>query len=256
MKKIVLLAAVVCTLWSCRKEEKLLADNSQIMQMQPVPENTLTPMEKKQGWKLLFDGKTLEGWHKYGSDSIGKAWVVDDNSIHLEVSDKKDWQTKNGGDILSSNEFENFYLKVDWKISKDGNSGIIFNVHEDPSLYKYPWMTGPEMQVLDNNGHPDAKIIKHRAGDLYDLITSKETVKPAGEWNRAEIISNKGNLKFFLNGQKVVETTMWDDAWREMIAKSKFHEFPGFGTYKKGKLCLQDHGNNVWFRNIKIKELK
>ena len=110
MKKIVLLAAVVCTLWSCRKEEKLLADNSQIMQMQPVPENTLTPMEKKQGWKLLFDGKTLEGWHKYGSDSIGKAWVVDDNSIHLEVSDKKDWQTKNGGDILSSNEFENFYL--------------------------------------------------------------------------------------------------------------------------------------------------
>jgi len=256
MKKIILTAAVVCALWSCKKEEKLLAYNAPVEHVMPKGENTLTSNEKKQGWKLLFDGKSLKGWHKYGTDSIGKAWVIDDKSIHLEVSDKKDWQTKNGGDILSANEFENFHLKVDWKISKDGNSGIIFNVHEDPKQYKYPWMTGPEMQVLDNNGHPDAKIIKHRAGDLYDLITSKETVKPYGEWNHAEIISNKGNLKFFLNGELVVETTMWDDAWREMIAKSKFHEFPGFGTYKKGRLCLQDHGNNVWFRNIKIKELK
>jgi len=256
MKKIILTAAVACALWSCKKEEKLLAYNAPIEHVMPAGENTLTPSEKKQGWKLLFDGKSLKGWHKYGTDSIGKAWVIDDKSIHLEVSDKKDWQTKNGGDILSANEFENFHLKVDWKISKDGNSGIIFNVHEDPKQYKYPWMTGPEMQVLDNNGHPDAKIIKHRAGDLYDLITSKETVKPYGEWNHAEIISNKGSLKFFLNGELVVETTMWDDAWRDMIAKSKFHEFPGFGTYKKGRLCLQDHGNNVWFRNIKIKELK
>lgn len=218
-------------------------------------DNVLTKAEKAAGWKLLFDGKTLNGWHKYGTDSIGKAWTVNDHAIHLEVSDLKDWQTKNGGDIVSKKEFANFHLKLDWKIAKDGNSGIIFYVHEDPNQYKYPWMTGPEMQVLDNNGHPDSKIIKHRAGDLYDLITGIETVKPAEQWNHAEIISKNGVLTFKLNHTVVLSTTMWDDHWKQMIANSKFHEFPGFGTYKKGKLCLQDHGNNVWFKNIKIKEL-
>ena len=197
----------------------------------------------------------MNGWHKYGEESIGAAWQVNDNAIHLNVSDKADWQAKNGGDILSQDAFENFHLQLDWKVAQNGNSGIIFYVHEDPSQYKFPWMTGPEMQVLDNDGHPDSKIIKHRAADLYDVITAKETVKKAGEWNHAEIISNKGKLQFFLNGEKVLETTMWDDHWKEMIAKSKFHEFPGFGTYNKGKLCLQDHGDKVWFKNIKIKSL-
>ncbi|MFN2440722.1 MAG: DUF1080 domain-containing protein, partial [Chitinophagaceae bacterium] len=116
--------------------------------------------------------------------------------------------------------------------------------------------TGPEMQVLDNAGHPDAKITKHRAGDLYDLISvSKETVKPAGEWNTAEIIADKGNLRFRLNGEEVVNTTMWDDVWRTMLANSKFKDMPGFGTFKKGKIALQDHGDNVWYRNIKIRRL-
>lgn len=218
--------------------------------------NTLLKSQKAAGWKLLFDGKTLNGWHKYGTDSIGKAWEINDQSLHLNVSDKKDWQTKNGGDIISDKEYTNFHFKTDWKIAKNGNSGLIFFVKEDPKTYKYPWMTGPEMQVLDNNGHPDSKLIKHRAGDLYDLITSKETVKPAEEWNTAEIIANKGNLQFFLNGEKVLETTMWNPAWRKTIAASKFHEFPGFGTFKKGKLCLQDHGDKVWYRNIMIKELR
>ena len=254
MKKIVLFA-VCCSILSCKKNEALSDESKQIVEKEVVADNTLTSEEKEEGWSLLFDGKTIEGWHKYGTDSIGKAWVINDNSLHLEVSDKEDWQAANGGDIISAKEYANFHLKLDWKISKDGNSGIIFYIHEDASQYKFPWMTGPEMQVLDNEGHPDSKIIKHRAGDLYDLITSKETVKPAEEWNHAEIISNKGNLQFFLNGEKVVETTMWDDAWKKMIAGSKFHEFPGFGTYKTGKIGLQDHGNNVWFKNIKIKKL-
>lgn len=246
MKNLLLLVAVACAFIAWKQADS----------RQNKADNTLTPEEKAAGWQLLFDGSSLKGWHKYGTDSIGKAWEINDNSIHLAVSDKKDWQAKNGGDIISANEYANFHLKLDWRIAKDGNSGIIFNVHEDPNQYKYPWMTGPEMQVLDNNGHPDAKIIKHRAGDLYDLITSKETVKPAMEWNHAEIISNNGLLQFYLNGEKVVETTMWDAAWVDRIAKSKFHEFPGFGTYKKGKLCLQDHGDKVWYKNIKIKELK
>lgn len=245
MKKTLVIAmvALVILAFGTRKSEVMAEDN------------TLTSKEKKEGWKLLFDGKTLNGWHKYGEESIGAAWQVNDHAIHLNVSDKADWQAKNGGDILSQDAFENFHLQLDWKVAQNGNSGIIFYVHEDPSQYKFPWMTGPEMQVLDNDGHPDSKIIKHRAADLYDLITAKETVKKAGEWNHAEIISNKGKLQFFLNGEKVLETTMWDDHWKEMIAKSKFHEFPGFGTYNKGKLCLQDHGDKVWFKNIKIKSL-
>jgi uncharacterized protein YaiE (UPF0345 family) len=257
MKKIVLVASLLFLSMACKKEKtENVVDQNQNVQKDTLALNTLSDSEKEEGWELLFDGKTIEGWHKYGTDSIGKAWVINDNSLHLEVSDKEDWQAANGGDIISAKEYANFHLKLDWKISKDGNSGVIFYIHEDANQYKFPWMTGPEMQVLDNEGHPDSKIIKHRAGDLYDLITSKETVKPAEEWNHAEIISNKGNLQFFLNGEKVVETTMWDDAWKKMIAGSKFHEFPGFGTYKTGKIGLQDHGNNVWFRNIKIKEIK
>lgn len=258
MKKIVLVASLLFLSMACKKEktENVVDQNQNVQNDTLAAINTLSDSEKEEGWELLFDGKTIEGWHKYGTDSIGKAWVINDNSLHLEVSDKEDWQAANGGDIISAKEYANFHLKLDWKISKDGNSGVIFYIHEDANQYKFPWMTGPEMQVLDNEGHPDSKIIKHRAGDLYDLITSKETVKPAEEWNHAEIISNKGNLQFFLNGEKVVETTMWDDAWKKMIAGSKFHEFPGFGTYKTGKIGLQDHGNNVWFRNIKIKEIK
>ncbi len=112
------------------------------------------------------------------------------------------------------------------------------------------------MQVLDNNGHPDAKIISHRAGDLYDLIvSSEETVKPVGEWNQAEIIVNQGKLDLFLNGVNIVSTSLWTPEWEALIAKSKFKDMPGFGKYKKGKIALQDHGDLVYFRNLQIKNL-
>jgi hypothetical protein len=219
-------------------------------------DNTLTEAEKKDGWELLFDGTSTKGWHKYGNKPVGTAWKINDGTLFLDTTVKENWQIKDGGDIVSDNEYDNFHLKVDWKIAKDGNSGMIFYVHEDTTKYKYAWMTGPEMQVLDNAGHPDSKIIKHRAGDLYDLIScKKETVKPYGEWNTAEIKSDKGKLDLFLNGENVVSTTMWDTAWVSMIAKSKFKEFSGFGTYKKGKFMLQDHGNLVWYRNIKVRRL-
>jgi Domain of Unknown Function (DUF1080) len=216
----------------------------------------LSDEEKKDGWQLLFDGQSTRGWHKYGGAPVGAAWKIADGTLHLEVSQMADWQAANGGDIVSDEEYENFNLKLEWKIDTCGNSGIMFYVNEDTAKYKYPWETGPEMQVLDNKCHPDSKIIKHRAGDLYDLIScSKETVKPALEWNQAEIKAVNGKLDFYLNGENVVSTTMWDDAWKKMIAGSKFVQWPGFGTYKKGRIALQDHGNNVWYRNIRVKRL-
>ena len=213
----------------------------------------LTADEQKEGWQLLFDGSSTEGWHSYGGGPVGYAWKVVDGTLHFDGPLKKDTLAQ---DIISNEEFENFDLKLEWKVDTNGNSGIMFYVNEDTSKFEKPYWTGPEMQVLDNNGHPDAKITKHRAGDLYDLISSsKETVKPALEWNQAEIKALNGKLDFYLNGENIVSTTMWDENWNKMIAGSKFKQWPGFGTFKKGRICLQDHGDKVWFRNIKIRKL-
>ena len=206
-----------------------------------------------EGWISLFDGKTTTGWHTYGKTGIGQAWKAEDGILRLDAAAKKQGQTE-GGDIVTDQEFEDFHLKLEWKIGPKGNSGVIFYTKEDPQ-YQYMWHTGPEMQILDNDGHADAKIHKHRAGDLYDLIESKQNVKPVGEWNLAEIVSKDGKLEFYLNGEKTLSTTMWDDNWRNMIANSKFKNMKAFGTIKKGKIGLQDHGDDVWFRNIMIKPL-
>jgi hypothetical protein len=217
-----------------------------------TPPNTLTDKEKKAGWKLLFDGKSFSGWHTYNKkDKIAPAWKVSDEAMYLDATVKG-----GGGDLVTNDEFENYEFSIDWKIEPCGNSGIIFNVVEDPK-YAYPWLTGPEMQVLDNTCHPDAKIDKHRAGNLYDLIESKTvSVRPAGEWNTAKIILNKGHLELWLNNVKQVETEMFSPQWEAMIKESKFKTMPDFGKARRGHIDLQDHGNGVWFRNIKVREIK
>jgi uncharacterized protein YaiE (UPF0345 family) len=212
-----------------------------------------------EGFTNLFDGKTTSGWHTYGKTGVGKAWKVIDGTLHLDAKAKADWQTAEGGDIVTDEEFENFHLKYEWKIAPKGNSGVVFFIKEDPQ-YQFMWHTGPEMQVLDNGtgtseGHPDGKIVSHRAGDLYDLIVSKEVVKPAGEWNMAEVVVNNKTLTFYLNGQQTVSTTLWDDGWKALIAKSKFKNMPAFGKFSKGRIGLQDHGDDVWFRNVRLKRL-
>lgn len=221
-----------------------------------VSDNTLTSKEKKEGWVLLFDGKTTNGWHTFGKTSVGDAWKVANGTLYLDASNKAGWQTSGGGDIVTNDSFENYHFKVEWKISPKGNSGIIFNIKDDRSKYEHVWHTGMEMQVLDNDGHNDGKIVKHRSGDLYDLISSSvETVKPVGEWNLAEIIQKDGQLELRLNGTAVVKTTLWDDAWRELLSKSKFRKMPDFGTFRSGHIALQDHGDDVWYKNIKIRKL-
>lgn len=223
----------------------------------PGPEKPLkvAATEVVAEWTPLFDGNTFAGWAKYGGGAVGKAWKIENGELYLDAANKAGWQTGDGGDIVTAEEYENFHFKYEWKIAANGNSGVIFLVHESPE-YSYPWQTGPEMQVLDNAGHPDAKIVSHRAGDLYDLIvSSQETVKPAGEWNQAEIRINKGKLDFFLNGVNIVSTQLFTPEWEVLIAKSKFKSMPGFGKYTKGKIALQDHGDVVHYRNLVIKKL-
>lgn len=220
-----------------------------------MAQNTLTANEKKEGWKLLFDGKSLKGWRTFKTKVAGAAWNIQDGAIHLTNSEKEGYQVKGGGDLITDKEYENYELTLEWKIQACGNSGIIFNVVE-ADQYNETWRTGPEMQVLDNTCHPDAKIIRHRAGDLYDLIScSEETVKPAGEWNKVRLVNDHSKLTFYLNGEKVVSATMHSPEWDELVANSKFKDMPDFGKATKGHIALQDHGNEVWFRNIKIKDL-
>jgi cytochrome c len=220
-------------------------------------DNTLTAKEQKDGWKLLFDGKTFNGWHKYGATTIGNAWMVEDNAMHLKVEAKASpARAKDGGDIVTDGEYQDYELALDWKISACGNSGVYYNVVEYAAKYQNGWMTGPEMQVLDDACHPDAKIIKHRAGDLYDMISCNPvTVKPAGEWNHARLISKQGKVEHWLNGQKVVSYDMNTSAWPALIAASKFKVYPDFGKARKGRIALQDHGDLVWYKNIKIRLL-
>lgn len=249
MRKTFLAAAALAGLVACNGPKASTANQSE---KNAMAGSTATDQD---GFVPLFDGTSFKGWHKYGGGAVGKAWQVKDGNLMLDAAHKADWQAADGGDIVTDEEYGNFHLKYEWKIDSGGNSGVIFYIHEDPK-YRYPWLTGPEMQVLDNERHSDAKIHKHRAGDLYDLIPcTKETVKPALEWNSAEIRSVNGKLDFYLNGVNVVSTTLWTPEWKTLVAGSKFKDMADFGTYKTGRIGLQDHGNTVWFRNIRIKKL-
>jgi hypothetical protein len=245
---IILLSFAACN--NSADSDKKTNDSAQQAKMGPV-NNALSDEEKNQGWQLLFDGQSTKGWHKYGGGPAGSGWKIADGAIYVDTSDKV-----GGGDIATNDDYDNFDLKLEWKISVGGNSGIMFYVNEDTVKYKHAYESGPEMQVVDNVGHSDGKIPKHKAGDLYDLIScNNEVAKPAGEWNKAEIKCVNGKLDLYLNDENVITTALWDDNWTKMVAGSKFKEWPGFGTFKKGKLDLQDHGGMVSYRNIRVKRL-
>lgn len=208
----------------------------------------LTSKEKKDGYVLLFDGKSTTGWHLYNKTGAG-AWSVVDGSLQLDTANA------NGqGDLITDGEYENFELKLEWRIARGGNSGIIFPVHEDPKI-AYTFFTGMEMQVLDDKEAEDNKKANHLAGSLYDMIAPMHAAKPAGEWNAVTIRKENGHLTFWLNGEKVVEVQMGSDEWKKLMENSKFKKWPSFATYPKGHIALQDHGAIVSYRDIKIKQL-
>lgn len=235
---------------SCNSTSKSQSASSNGTEENTSGHNQLTEDQINEGWELLFDGQSTNGWRTFNKDKAGKAWQVKDGILIFDPSASRSEK----GDLITEKQYDNFHLKLDWNISDCGNSGVFFLVQEDGREKTYH--TGPEMQILDNTCHNDAQYPTHRAGSLYDLIQAQpETENPAGEWNTAEIILDDGHLVFILNGTKVVETQMFDENWEEMIANSKFKDWDGFGMYRKGHIGLQDHGDVVHFRNIMIKEL-
>ncbi len=217
--------------------------------------NTLTNKEKKEGWKLLFDGKTTQGWHTYLRDTVGSKWQVKNSAIVFDPSQP----ASGGGDLVPNAIYENYELDLEWQISKGGNSGIIFDVQENPK-YNATYLTGPEMQVLDNIDADDNKKQNHLAGCLYDMSGDSTVSKPhaVGEWNQVRLIQNKGHLTFWLNGIKTFDGQMGSDQWNQMVANSKFKNkaFGDFAKVPKGKIALQQHPGSSEWRNIKILILK
>lgn len=206
-------------------------------------------------FKKLFDGKSTEGWRGYQKDHVPAKWIVEDGTLHFNPKVKGD-----GGDIIFDKTFSNFHLKLEWKIAKKGNSGIFYLGSEDASFHAI-YETAPEMQVLDNKRHPDAKLGKdgnRKSGSLYDLIPADpQNCKEAGQWNSVELIHEDGHVVHVMNGEKVLEYQIGTDQWKKLVAGSKF---PGLNPNwaniaSEGYFGLQDHGDKVWYRNIQIKEL-
>ena len=211
-------------------------------------------------WQSLFDGETLNGWHRFNRKGVEPIWKAENGILSFEPSLRPEGDYVH--DIVTDEEFTSFQLSIEWNIAEGGNSGIFWGVQEGES-HERPYSTGPEIQVLDNERHPDAKANPkyHQAGALYDLVQpSKDVCKPAGEWNHIllTIDHNKNEGSAELNGTKIVEFPLKGEAWDTMVANSKFKDrcaFRNFGKYETGKIGLQDHGDLVSFRNIKIRKL-
>lgn len=215
-------------------------------------QNTLSQQEQSEGWQLLFDGKTLNGWRDYNGTELTGPWEVKDGCIYAEGEGNDA-----NGYIVTDKIYENFELSWDWKISKGGNSGVLYHVVESP-LFKVPYVTGPEYQLIDDVNFPEKLEDWQRCGVDYamhlpDFSTIK--VNPAGEWNNSKIVFNNGHVEHWMNGEKIIEFEAWTEDWFTRKNSGKWANAPEYGIARKGVICLQDHGYPAWFRNIKIKEL-
>jgi hypothetical protein len=250
MKNLIFITLVVWVFASCKENAE---------------PNQLSKKEIKEGWELLFDGKTMDKWKGYCKENVPAAWsVTEDGTMHISGSGKGEAGAENGGDIITREKYENFELSLEWKVSEGGNSGIFYLARETCGFDTIPgdpiWKSSLEMQIIDNEKNPDAKLGidgNHQAGSLYDLIAAKpQSAKPANEWNEIRITVYKGTVIHWMNGKNILEYHLWTKDWKAMCAKSKFAEFPDFvNTAETGYIGLQDHGDDVWFRNIKIRKL-
>ncbi|MDR1758091.1 MAG: DUF1080 domain-containing protein [Bacteroidales bacterium] len=230
----------------------------------------------KDGYYVIFDGTSTQGWRGYGKDALPGKWVVEDNCLKFSGTGTGEAQEQDGGDIIFAHKFKNFEMSIDWKISEGGNSGIFYlaqevqTAKEDGTVQFEPiYISAPEAQILDNEKHPDAKLGEkgnRQSTSLYDMIPAvPQNAKPAGEWNNTTIMVYQGTVVHYQNGEKVLEYHLWTPQWTEMLQKSKFSEtaWPlAFellnncgGENHEGYIGLQDHGNDVWFRDIRVKLL-
>ena len=207
--------------------------------------NTLTAAERAAGWQLLFDGKSTSGWRGFRQETTPAGWQVAEGLLTRAAS---------GGDIITIEQFADFELKLEWKVAEGGNSGIMFRVTEDQ---RRTWHSGPEMQVLDDARHPDGRVPETTAGSNYGLHAPKPgAVRPAGSWNEARLLVQGTHVEHWLNGVKVVEYELQSDEWEELVSQTKFDTIPAYGRQPTGHIALQDHGDWVAYRNIKIRRLR
>ncbi len=202
-----------------------------------APEAEFTP---------LFDGTSLDAWRGYKREDVPGGWSIEDGTLAFDPDGE-------GGDLVTRDQFGSFELRLDWKVSEGGNSGIFFHVQE---RLDWPWMTGPEMQILDNERHADGQSPLTSAGSNYALHGPvSDVTQPVGEWNEVRLIVDGIQVEHWLNGERVVWYTLWTPEWIEAVQASKFAEMPDYGLARTGHISLQDHGDRVWFRNIRIREI-
>jgi 3-keto-disaccharide hydrolase len=204
----------------------------------------------KPKWQVLFDGKTTASWRGFRRQTFPeKCWVIESESLKTVAGCDKSDQI----DILTLNKYKNFEFELEWRVDPGANSGIIYLVSEDEDQ---TWKTGPEMQVLDDDKHPDGKIPKTSAGSLFALIApANKTLRPVGEYNQARLVVRNGHVEHWLNGKKVLEYDLASDNLASLIAQSKFKTFHQFARMSEGHIALQFHGDNVWYRNVRVREI-
>jgi hypothetical protein len=217
--------------------------------------NSLTAAEKAAGWELLFDGKTMGGWHGYNGQSL-KAWMIEDCALKT-VGTEGNYGSDLRADLATDRELTNFEISIDWKATKGGNSGLMYGVVEDKK-YDAAWKTGPEYQFIDDVGFPEKLEPWQLAGANYAMHHANEQkqLKPVGEWNNTRIVVDGKHVEHWLNGKKILEFERWTPEWQKLRDSGKWKDAPDYGRAKTGRVVLQDHGSVFWFRNVKVREIR